>query len=851
MASATPKTPRVARVRTPLSHVDWPSRLKGTRGPMSSIRARDPSATRALATQLHSIRLHASTSPVPSGLQAGAVAVSLTVNSATGNDSKCFLNAAEPCKTLAGAAAGRAASASLLVTLETSGVHVACNVSFNVALVRITSACTTPQCRSSVRCDGCAFCLQSAHVTLDHVSITDSAVAAVYYGLSLSVTNVDVSNHTGAWFYRYDNSASPSTLQLVNVTFANNMITTQAYGGVVDSMMQSASFQSCWFINNSLSVDFMPLADSGFGSLIHLEAYSNNGTSFSMTDCHAMGNYPVRVIDDINDNVASLVFVSRAFTNQVTSATFRRNGCVSVVYIGTAYDTDNTQFSLDQSEFTDNGRLSTNSTLTACVVWAPTATGRFTHSVFDRNANGGLFIIGSTAATVTVNRLNFTENLSLKQGAAAFSIYAGFGSECATNVISLSNSVFTGNRAAYDGGAVALSLTGNNNSVSMRSVAFINNTAFAGPGGAFSLRAFKAVTDWMMDSCQWIGNSANTHGGAVYAARDQTRLLWTNSVFEVNHANQSGGAILLQRAELNFTNVNFTSNSADVDGGALNAYPSTPLIGVSPDADTPDSSTSAVSEALGSAVILQGCTFVDNTALGSGGAVFFTGSQNFSILFSNFTGNIASNGGGACFLLGIGGVHFTQVHFTSNTITEQHVQQFAELGYTEISGGAVALLHGGSGDRSRAQFSNCSFRDNTAPQAAGGGISAMQAILTVSHSSFHGQKADVGGALMVGLDSALSLRNNSFVGNIATQDGGAAYLAAFDSLNITACRFENNSAIQGDGGAMQIEASISVLDVPLALIGDSVFKFNIANMSGGAVIIHDGRTQVVLSLIHI
>lgn len=117
--------------------------------------------------------------------------------------------------------------------------------------------------------------------------------------------------------------------------------------------------------------------------------------------------------------------------------------------------------------------------------------------------------------------------------------------------------------------------------------------------------------------------------------------------------------------------------------------------------------------------------------------------------------------------------------------------------------------------------------------AAGKGvISARQANVIIDDESvFRINRAQDGGAL--GLEaSTLEVHQTEFIGNTATQRGGAIYLAdAISSAEIEEVRFESNRALSG-GAVDQVDG--------LSLIVSSEFTNNSSAYYGGSVFVEGG-----------
>lgn len=122
-------------------------------------------------------------------------------------------------------------------------------------------------------------------------------------------------------------------------------------------------------------------------------------------------------------------------------------------------------------------------------------------------------------------------------------------------VITISNSLFSGNHAEVDGGAIYLSLSKNFSSgqiILIKNI-FLNNHATLSAGGAVSLNMFHNTfnNSFQIEDCIFDGNSAIAGGAFDVALYD------------------SGNESVLLPNSAKFTNCSFTSNQASNEGTAV------------------------------------------------------------------------------------------------------------------------------------------------------------------------------------------------------------------------------------------------------------------------------------------
>ena len=332
---------------------------------------------------------------------------------------------------------------------------------------------------------------------------------------------------------------------------------------------------------------------------------------------------------------------------------------------------------------------------------------------------------------------------------------------------------------------------------------FVNNTAMH--GGALGIEWFFNL---IIFNSNFINNQAYTYGGSIKILErsdllkkllfSESFFLLTNCTFHKNNAN-SGGAIEIEfiRTEnysyyLKINDTLFSNNWAEKDGGALSIYEGTKLylyrctfIKNSANRNATGGSISSFA----SVVHINECIFDNNSASSSGGALNIEGATTFIISSSNFTNNIAEEGGAL-----------------------------------KIKCKSSVLFH------------NTNFTKNRA--GCGGAAAVIVGKLTVQYSTFDLNKASNGAALEVHSHDSYFL-NSKFLGNKADHDGGALRLKSNVTI-IQGCSYNNNSASQGNGGA------ISVFSDDILIMYSTNITENLAKYGGGLKL-HD--TSITLLLI--
>ncbi len=411
-----------------------------------------------------------------------------------------------------------------------------------------------------------------------------------------------------------------------------------------------------------------------------------------------------------------------------------------------------------------------------------------------------------------------------------------------SNATFLGRTVFTGNIAIQDGGAICV-----NDSI----IAFSGKTTFAvnhaysyyGLGGAVyaeehSILSFSgnssfdsntagrggAVCALQDNTLSFSGNSsfesniAYNRGAALFAGLDNTLNFNGSSSFERNTAYNRGGALCVVWGNiLNFNgNSGFEGNTAGYYGGALSADEANTFsfIGNS------HFKRNAVNGYGGGGLFLfenNNLSFIGNSifernaaSTGSGGALYAY--HNNMLRFrgnSNFARNKAGRTGGSlgyfysCNVLFVG-----ETTFSSNTAVIggaiYAVNSITNLTGSSVIGGNNAAYGGGvfvQGGRITFQGAGNCFKNNASQDGHGGAILAIDSM--VEFSGYHQLVSNAagfgGGIALVGIkDRTLVLEpttNLSFTGNVAYKRGGALYV---EDNPFTYCIFNTTVATEAD-----------------------------------------------------
>jgi len=171
---------------------------------------------------------------------------------------------------------------------------------------------------------------------------------------------------------------------------------------------------------------------------------------------------------------------------------------------------------------------------------------------------------------------------------------------------------------------------------------FIGNTS-GSDGGAIA-----GGGPAMLTGCLFIGNSAPGLGGAIYYRYVDPAVI--GGRFEDNHGGR-GGAIAGRDSAAMIFNCEFSGNTADQDGGAIDNIDGDSLVIDSPvlvnctfSGNSAGSFGGGMSNFVGRSTVIN-CTFSGNTA-DSGGGIHNSFFSSATVINCTFSGNTASDSGG-------------------------------------------------------------------------------------------------------------------------------------------------------------------------------------------------------------
>lgn len=295
------------------------------------------------------------------------------------------------------------------------------------------------------------------------------------------------------------------------------------------------------------------------------------------------------------------VFLSEGSSASLVGATFEeksthgKGGAIFVAAGSSVSFVEDTLFTGNFAEFSDGGALYVSDSKAS---WS----GDTTFYLNWAGLGGGVLYITTASEVFWSGSMNFTDNGAYKgAGGALFLMNGSF-------VIYTGGTTFSENRAFTDGGAIespasdSVSNPADSTLGMSGSTAFSDNNCTANGGGLALLGACSVA---ITADVNFTGTSAGVAGGAVYVS--------------------------IAGFGPTFSGVPFVSNSAQVGGAAS----------VSGSGNTENANDVKPP----SPTKFEGCRFIDNSALATGGAIE-SAARHGEVVSSVFRGNMARVGGG-------------------------------------------------------------------------------------------------------------------------------------------------------------------------------------------------------------
>ena len=378
-------------------------------------------------------------------------------------------------------------------------------------------------------------------------------------------------------------------------------------------------------------------------------------------------------------------------------------------------------------------------------------------------------------------------------------------------VVDVQNSIFTGNAATENAGAVLIE---NADAVDIQNSNFISNTASI----AGAVLTINVDTVDIRDS-SYTNNRARSNAGGALFALTAGNVLVSGSSFTNNTA-VSAGAFRAQADNVVVQNTSFSNNAAVIaEGGALTVEAA--LFLEIRDAVFSNNTASTVGGAIGAGLLddgnvtIQNSVFTDNTAAGStgGGAVVAFGGSGVDIRDSMFINNTAQIAG--AFRAQVDTVVRVQnTSFSGNNAFSGdsgallvEAALFLEIRDAVFSNNTASTIGGAIGagllDDGNVTIQNSIFTDNTAAGSSGGGAVGILggSGVDIRDSTFTNNTAQAaGGAVLALFLSRFTCVRASFIDNIAGSAGGGVFTSDVGPVNFTANEFVRNEAGTVGGG---------------------------------------------------
>jgi predicted outer membrane repeat protein len=433
-------------------------------------------------------------------------------------------------------------------------------------------------------------------------------------------------------------------------------------------------------------------------------------------------------------------------------------------------------------------------------------------ALFESNTamvGGGLYVEGSTATL----RGRFGWNRAAVGGALATvdSEHGSWSSHVHLDG-SVSPVVFHYNVAENLGGAIA----NQGSEITGTTVRFENNASH-GSGGAIEHRHGHALASMTLTRAEFTWNSADVAGGAI----DSSAPLELNEArFESNLAFSRGGAIA-STSSLMLKHAVLRTNRAGAGGGIFTSD-DTQLEAVVFDTNQGDTRGGGLSCELPGfpierpTVNLANCSFYNNSSP-IGGGIWNRGEINMS--GGRLVGNIAYIGAGG------GARNEGSMVLDGVAVSRNHGSD----------GGGISTAS--SGQPASLDLRGCSIVLNDAG-GRGGGVDCSGAEFSIRDTTFDSNRVFVqGGGLALRQGSRGEILNSRFINNQTQTEigGGVVLLGSFATLR--GCTFEANSAMSS-GGAIYTDQDA------VALIQGSAFQENEAYFGLGGALYNDGYVNI-------
>ncbi len=472
--------------------------------------------------------------------------------------------------------------------------------------------------------------------------------------------------------------------------------------------------------------------------------------------------------------------------------------------------------------------------------------GTFTNN---KTFSGGVLFATSTS-DVTITNATLSGNESVYENTDYNSAIGGGALYQNGGSLKVSNCVLDGNKSDYYGGAIY---------TSKAQVTINENTVIKNSQGATGAALyFKNITTANLDNIE-ITDTVSDGNGVVYV--NNSTLNMTNVTATKNKAYQ-GGVIYCSNANtvIKLNDCTVTENNA-TNGGVI--YFDSATVTFNGGTFTGNTAKNgAVAYSLKGNLIVNPCEINNNSATGSGGAIY-TSESTATIKDINFHNNHANSNGGALYL-NQSTVTLDNVKFNSNSANS--------------NGGAVDVV----GSKVTA-INNCEFNENTATNHAGGvyvtytkpegATENVNGFFEMTGGSFTKNTALGGGAASIrtgceAIFNGTTFTENSVSGyadkNDGNGEGGGAIYVGYGNLTLNNVTATNNTAsdfggvvdaadsdviINGgafSGNTTKTGGVVYATTKSALTIDNATFTENVAT-SGGAISLYSSNADITNS----
>jgi len=414
-------------------------------------------------------------------------------------------------------------------------------------------------------------------------------------------------------------------------------------------------------------------------------------------------------------------------------------------------------------------------------------------SVAAAKANVALYVDGAFAGTSTAGCASQSNPCkSISQGVAAadglassnvtIHVAGGTYSERPTLNVPLSDALsIQGAGSAtttVNGGGAGSTITVVTGNATITGVTITGGSAVNGGGVLTDAGTLVTLNDDTIT-----GNQASNYGGGIYEGGG---LILTNDVVSNNTATKNGGGYIEWATSthdvVTVTGDTFSGNAAGIVGGGAAEESDLVAVTFANDIFSHDTSVQSGGGLFSNwTTTLTNDTFDHDTA-GFGGTAYGAGGGFSTLAKTTLSGDVFSNdkaldGEG-------GGIDSTDVAVLSDV---------SFLSDSAGTGGGASLVNTVTG-------TGLSFTNDTSTGSGGGAFLRTDGASSIDDATFSSDSATVdGGAAYLRTDSGrLTIRNSTFDGSTASQDGGGIYAAGVASaVNDT---FSNDTAVQVGGG---------------------------------------------------